>query len=176
MADNYDAVRRGEAPGSAPPQSGDAELLASLHRRARLLLSRFGVHKRWNSESVSGDGDGVAARLYFCAQALFKFHPAFIAALANILLGDPKGHLLLIRPAATTSSSRSWSESISTNLRAALEARLRASGGMEAELAPRADDVMSRVHWTARLSRQVRANSCDARSFYRVVALLSPRS
>ena len=35
-------------------------------------------------------------RLYLCLQTLFKFHPAFDAALGAILRGDPKGIVVLI--------------------------------------------------------------------------------
>lgn len=34
--------------------------------------------------------------LYVCPQSLFKFHPDFDVAIANILAGDPKGRLVLI--------------------------------------------------------------------------------
>ena len=42
------------------------------------------------------------ARLYFCAQNLIKFHPAFDATVAEILRCDPKGLLVLINNATPT--------------------------------------------------------------------------
>src|SRR6185369_1766374 len=36
------------------------------------------------------------ARLYACPQSIYKFHPAFDAALAGILRRDPQGQIVLI--------------------------------------------------------------------------------
>lgn len=157
VADNH--------PGTEPEEEmalndGENEaVMMSLQRRTRLLLARFGITKHIGIGARGSSGGVTNTPLYFCAQALFKFHPAFIAALANILLGDPKGHLLLIRPAATTSSSRSWAEMVSMHLKMALLRRVAVGREATAVEEAAAEHAMSRVHWTARLGRQVRLAS-----------------
>lgn len=55
------------------------------------------------------------ARLYTCAQTLFKFHPAFDAVLADILQRDPGGVLVLIHGVVAA-----WADLLRARLGAAL--------------------------------------------------------
>jgi len=53
--------------------------------------------------------------LYSCPQSLFKFHPAFDAALAGILRGDPSGRLVLIG-----GNRENWKDLLTKRFRAAM--------------------------------------------------------
>ena len=54
----------------------------------------------------------VDAKLYGCPQPLFKLHPDFDAILAEILLKDPKGYIILVAGVEGQGKERFWSETL----------------------------------------------------------------
>ena len=54
----------------------------------------------------------VNAKLYGCPQTLFKLHPDFDAILAEILLKDPKGYIILVAGVEGQGKERFWSETL----------------------------------------------------------------
>ena len=54
----------------------------------------------------------VNAKLYGCPQTLFKLHPDFDAILAEILLKDPKGYIVLVAGVEGQGKERFWSETL----------------------------------------------------------------
>ena len=54
----------------------------------------------------------VDAKLYGCPQSLFKLHPDFDAILAEILLKDPRGYVILVGGVEGKGKERFWSETL----------------------------------------------------------------
>jgi protein O-GlcNAc transferase len=68
------------------------DLFESKRRRSQLFSMQI----------QSDDAKGLV-HLYVCPQSLFKFHPDFDAAVAQILLADPRGRFVIIHASSTSS-------------------------------------------------------------------------
>lgn len=81
---------------AAEPADGDAHYAEKLVRLGGLPMSYRRPPRPDPLKDRAAYGLPLDARIYFCAQNLFKIHPELDRAFLEILRRDPQGHLLLL--------------------------------------------------------------------------------
>ena len=134
-----------------------AERAAALANRTALRAELWSYLRLGAAPPDAAGGGGAAAaaaepgpppaRVAVCAQALFKWHPAFVRALAALLVAEPSLVVVAVLPAEPLARD-AWRRELDARLRAAL----RDAGGGGGDDAAAGGDAAARLRWLPRLS------------------------